>query len=94
MDENELSKIVIGSAIEVHRILGPGLLESIYQKCLAHEIAIRRLNYQEEAPLCVGYKKLQFEATFRIDMLVEDKIIIELKAVEKVLPVHEAQLLS
>jgi len=94
MDEDAVSRKVIGSAIEVHRALGPGMLESVYQKCLGRELALRGLDCREEVPLAVHYKGMDFEAPFRLDLLVEDKVIVELKAVERILPVHEAQLLS
>jgi GxxExxY protein len=94
MDEEIISKQVIGSAIEVHRALGPGMLESVYQKCLGKELVLRGLEYREEVPLPVHYKGMDFEAPLRLDFLVGGKVIVELKAVETVLPVHEAQLLS
>lgn len=94
MEENEISAKIIGSAIEVHRSLGPGLLESVYQKCLARELELQGVPYQEEVPLLAEYKGLTFEAAYRMDMLVADKVIVELKTVESILPVHEAQLLS
>jgi GxxExxY protein len=94
MDEDAVSRRVIGSAIEVHRALGPGMLESVYQKCLGRELALQGLDCREEVPLAVHYKGLDFEAPFRLDLLVEGKVIVELKAVERIPPVHEAQLLS
>ena len=94
MSEDEISNTVIGLAIEVHRALGPGLLESIYQKCLGRELELSGLHFREEVPLPVKYKGLEFDAAFRLDMIVADKVILELKPIEVVLPVHEAQLLS
>lgn len=94
MDENEISNAIIGCAIEVHRELGPGLLESVYQKCLARELELQGVSFQEEVPLAVQYKGLGFESAYRLDMLVDNKVVVELKAVEHLLPVHEAQLLS
>ncbi len=94
MEEDKISNVIIGAAIEVHRALGPGLLESVYQKCLAHELVLKELAFREEVPLPVHYKSMEFEAAFRLDLLVSDKVIVELKTVENVLPVHEAQLLS
>ncbi len=91
MKENEISTKIIGCAIEVHRSLGPGLLESVYQKCLARELDIQKVPYQEEVPLHVEYKGLTFEAAYR---MVANKVIIELKTVENIFPIHEAQLLS
>ena len=94
MDENEISNAVIGCAIEVHRALGPGLLESVYQKCLARELELKQISFREEMPLSVKYKGLDFESAYRLDMLVGNKVIVELKAVEQLLPIHEAQVLS
>lgn len=94
MDQDELSGAIIGAAIEVHRTLGPGLLESVYQRCLIRELELTGLAYREQVALPVHYKGMNFEAALRLDLLVEDKIIVELKSVEAVLPVHEAQLLS
>ena len=94
MDENAVSKAVIGCAIEVHRAIGPGLLESVYQKCLARELELQGISSREEVPLPVAYKGASFESAHRLDMVVANKIVLELKAVEHLLPVHEAQLLS
>lgn len=89
-----LSNAVIGCAIEVHRQLGPGLLESTYQQCLAHELGINGITFKIEHPLPVVYKDINLDCGYRIDLLVENEIIIELKSVEKLLPIHEAQLLT
>lgn len=94
MDINELSGKVIGAAIEVHRQLGPGLLESIYKRCLKYELDMLGLTVQDEVRLPVKYKKLSFSNAYRLDLLVENKLIVELKSVERLLPVHGAQLLS
>ncbi len=94
VDENPLSNTIIGCAIEVHRVLDPGLLESVYQKCLGRELELKGISFQEEVPLAVEYKGLKFNSAHRLDMLVENKVLLELKAVEHLLPVHEAQLLS
>ena len=94
MDENALSREIIGAAIEVHRRLGPGLLESVYQQCLVRELRLRNIPCLTEVPLRVEYRGLEFDVAYRVDLLVADKIVVELKAVEKVLDVHEAQLLS
>lgn len=91
---NKLSKIILDSSIEVHRNLGPGLLESVYEVCLCKELKLRDINLQRQVSLPVEYKNEKLDADFRIDMLVENEIIIELKAVEFLLPVHEAQLLT
>jgi len=94
MDENALSREIIGAAIEVHRRLGPGLLESVYQQCLVRELQFRNIPCLTEVPLRVEYRGLEFDVAYRVDLLVADKVVVELKAVEKVLDVHEAQLLS
>jgi GxxExxY protein len=94
MDINQISKIIVDSAIHVHQTLGPGLLESAYQACLQHELTKRGLRVACEVTLPLVYDGLTIEAGYRIDMLVEDCIIIENKVVEKIHPVHEAQLLT
>ena len=94
MDENQLSNEVIGAAIEVHKTIGPGLLESIYQECMVYELTNRGFQTAREVSLPVRYKGLQFPAAYRADIVVEDKLILELKAVEVLLPVYSAQLLS
>ena len=91
---NSLSQRVIGAAIEVHRHLGPGLLESAYQTCLAFELNQAGLFVQQQLNLPLIYKSIQLDAAYRIDILVENQLVIELKTVEKILPIHEAQLLS
>ena len=94
MDFDELSNRVIGCALEVHRVLGPGLLESTYTKCLAHELAIADIPFRMEHPVAVDYKGVKLDCGYRIDLLVDDRIIIELKSVDELLPVHKAQLLT
>ncbi len=94
MDENELSRIIIGAAIEVHRELGPGLLESAYEECLAYELQSRNVPFERQKPVPVDYKGLRLDCGFRLDLLVGDKVIIELKAVDKLVPIHDAQLLT
>ena len=91
---NDLSNAIIKACIEVHKNLGPGLLESVYEICLAKEFEQSGISFQRQLYLPVVYKDEQLDANFRIDFLVEDKIIIELKAIEFVLPVHEVQLLT
>ena len=93
VDEN-LTGRVIQCAIEVHRTLGPGLLESTYEQCLAHELALNKIAFQIQCPLPVNYKGLRLDCGYRIDLLIADKIIVELKSVEHLLPIHEAQLLT
>ncbi len=92
--EKELTGQIIGAAIEVHRELGPGLLESAYQTCLAQELKLRNLKFEKEKPLPVSYKGCQLDCGYRLDFLVEGKVVVELKAVEAIQPVHEAQLLT
>ena len=94
MDINQISKIIVDSVIHVHQTLGPGLLESAYQTCLMHELTKRGLKVDCEVTLPLVYDGLTVEAGYRIDMLVEDCIIIENKVVEKIHPIHEAQLLT
>ena len=91
---DKLSHQVIGAAIEVHRIQGPGLLESIYEKCLLRELELRSLAACRQQQVRVEYKGLVFEECLRLDLLVEGCLLVELKTVEKVLPIHKAQLLS
>jgi GxxExxY protein len=91
---SELSNRVIGCAIEVHRILGPGLLESAYRQCLAHELARNDISFQVEHPLPVDYKGIHLDCGYRLDFLIEEEIIVELKSVEQLKPIHEAQLLT
>lgn len=90
----ELSSKVIGCAIEVHRVLGPGLLESTYEQCLAHELTLNEISFKLQHPLPVEYKGLRLDCGYRIDMLVEDKIILELKTVDEIHGIHKAQLLT
>ncbi len=91
---DEISHRIIGAAIEVHRHLGPGLLESAYQSCLAFELKQLGLKLEEQKPLPVVYKEVKLDCGYRLDMVVEDEIIVEIKAIEKLLPIHDAQLLS
>jgi len=92
--EQELTGKIIGAAIEVHRELGPGLLESAYQICLARELTLRKVPYEQEKPLPVEYKGVRLDCGYRLDFIVAGKVVVELKAVEKPHPIHEAQLLT
>ena len=94
MQKDPLSGKVIGAAIEVHRVLGPGLLESTYQQCLAHEMTIRGIQFKMEHPLPVEYKGIHLDCGYRVDLLVEDRLIIELKSVRAIESIHQAQLLT
>jgi GxxExxY protein len=89
-----LTEQVIGAAIEVHRTLGPGLLESAYEECLCNELNLRALAFTRQTPLPVQYKGVSLDCGYRIDLIIEDKLILELKTLEHILPVHEAQLLT
>jgi GxxExxY protein len=91
---DELSEQVIGAAIEVHRALGPGLLESVYQCCLAEELRFRGLSFNSELPLPIRYRGRCLDAGFRLDLVVESRLLVELKSIERVLPVHVAQVLT
>jgi GxxExxY protein len=92
--EKELTGQIIAAAIDVHRALGPGLLESVYHACLAHELSLRQLAYVQEKALAIEYKGLCIDGGYRLDFIVADKVVVELKAVDVLLPVHEAQLLT
>ena len=94
MDINQLSSMIIGEAIEVHRHLGPGLLESAYEECLCREISLRGMNFARQVPLPVEYKGSKLDCGYRLDIVVENQIIVELKACEKIEPIHRAQLLT
>ncbi|HHN78929.1 MAG TPA: GxxExxY protein [Phycisphaerales bacterium] len=90
----ELTERIIGAAIEVHRELGPGLLESTYEACLAHELLHLGVTFQTQVDTPIVYKGNPIDCGYRIDMLVDDKVIVELKSVETILPIHEAQLMT
>jgi len=94
MEINKITETIIGAAIEVHRHLGPGLLESAYQACLAREMDLRNLAFEQEKQLFLEYKGLKLDCGYRLDFLVEQSVIVELKAVEALQPIHEAQLLT
>jgi GxxExxY protein len=94
MELNEISEKIIGAAIQVHRTLGPGLLESTYEACLKYELEKRGLKIQSQVGLPVIYDGMKIDLGYRLDILVEDAVIIELKAVTTIIPLHEAQLLS
>lgn len=91
---NGVTERIIGAAIEVHRTLGPGLLESAYEECLAHELTLQGLKFRRQVPLTVHFKEIRLDCAYRLDFLVENQVVLELKAVERILPVHEAQLLT
>src|SRR5262245_3231252 len=93
-DVNEVSHAVIGAAIEVHRGLGPGLLESAYEECLSRELELRGVAFERQRSLPVMYKGVKLDCGYRIDLLVEEQLVVEVKAVEAIDPIHEAQLLT
>jgi GxxExxY protein len=91
---NDLTREILGAAIEVHRVLGPGLLESIYQACVQFELANRRLRFTVQQPIPVTYKATQLHASYRVDLIVEDLVIVEIKCVDAISPIHKAQVLT
>ena len=94
MKVNQITGTIIGAAIEVHRALGPGLLESAYEECLCRELSLRQMPFERQRPLPVEYKGLRLDCGYRLDLLVADTVVVEIKAVESLLPIHEAQLLT
>lgn len=90
----ELTKQILAAAIEVHKELGPGLLESAYEECLCHEFSLRGLLFQRQVPLPVSYKAVRLDCGYRLDLVVDDKVVLELKSVEEINRLHEAQLLT
>ncbi|MEJ5200514.1 MAG: GxxExxY protein [Anaerolineae bacterium] len=93
-DINEITQAIIGAAIEVHRALGPGLLESAYEECTCRELSLREIPYERQVELPVEYKGLRLDCGYRVDLVVAKLVVVELKAVDKLLPIHEAQLLT
>ena len=94
MNDTELTRSIIGAAIEVHKLLGPGLLESAYEECLCHELAIRRIHFEKQKPIPLVYKGTKLECGFRLDLLVEGRVVVELKSVDGLGPIHEAIILT
>jgi GxxExxY protein len=94
MTINDLTSQIIGAAIEVHRELGPGLLESAYEECLCFELSLRGLKFQRQVPLPVRHKQILLDCGYRIDVLVENLVVLELKTVSELQPIHDAQLLT
>ncbi len=92
--ENDISGKIIGAAIEVHKKLGPGLLESAYEECLCCEMQLRGIEFKRQVPLSLNYKGIVLDCGYRLDLLVEDKVIVELKSIEGLEPIHEAQMLT
>ncbi len=91
---NEISSQIIGACIEVHKVLGPGLLERVYLECVCRELELRGIRYNREVPIPIRYKDVVIDAILRADLIVEDQIIVELKAAKEIIPVYEAQLLT
>jgi len=91
---NKITEAIIGAAINVHRTLGPGLLESAYEACLAFDLCDSRFSIEQQKSLSVIYKDVKLDCGYRLDLLVEKEVIVELKSVEKILPIHKAQLMS
>lgn len=94
LDVNKTTEAIIGAAIEVHRHLGPGLLESAYDECLCEELLLRKIPFKRQIVLPVTYKNKKLDIGYRIDLLVNDEVVVELKTVESILPIHEAQILT
>lgn len=94
MGRDALTEKIIGCAIEVHRNFGPGLLESAYEHCLAHELSLNNIPFRIQTPIPIEYKGVNLDCGYRIDVLVDEQVILELKSVEKILAIHEAQLLT
>ncbi len=94
MELNDLTSQVIGAAIEIHKVLGPGLLESVYEECLCHELSLRNIVYKRQLKLPVTYKGVKLDCGYRIDVLVSESVIVEIKTVDTLQPIHEAQLLT
>jgi GxxExxY protein len=94
MEINQLTERVIGACIEIHKTLGPGLLESAYEECLCHELRLAGLRFERQKPLPVAYKGVQLDCGYRLDVVVENKVVVELKSVDVLAPIHEAQLLT
>ncbi|MHC1729403.1 MAG: GxxExxY protein [Syntrophobacteraceae bacterium] len=94
MEFDTLSNRVIGCAIEVHRALGPGLLEAMYEQCMAHELTLKGITFKRQCPFPVEYKEVRLDCGFRVDFLVDETLILELKSVEQIQSIHEAQLLT
>jgi GxxExxY protein len=94
LKEEKLTEAIIGAAIEVHRVLGPGLMELAYEECLCHELSMRNIAFQRQVSLPIKYKNIKLDCGYRLDIVCEDKVILELKAIEQLLPIHEAQLIT
>ena len=94
MVDNELTQQIIGAAIEVHRLLGPGLLESAYEECICHELHSRNLKFERQKPIPLVYKEAKLDCGYRLDLLIEGRVVVELKSVDGLGPIHEAIVLT
>jgi len=94
LEQEHLTESIIGADIDVHRELGPGLLETAYEECLCHELHLRGMHFLRQVELPVGYKGLKLDCGYRLDVVVEEQVILELKSIEQLLPIHQAQLLT
>jgi GxxExxY protein len=94
MKDTELTHLIIGAAIEIHRTLGPGLLESVYEECLAKEFSLRGIPYERQKPIPLIYKDLKLECGYRLDFLVSRRVVVELKSIEAIAPIHESVMLT
>lgn len=92
--ENQLSEQIIGAAIEVHKHMGPGLLESVYEECLAYELNLRKISFERQKPVPLHYKGLEVSEMLRLDLLIGGLVVVEIKSVQFLLPIHEAQLMT
>jgi GxxExxY protein len=92
--KDQRTSLIIGAAIEVHRVLKPGLLESAYEECLCHELHLRGISFRRQVELPIAYKGINLDCGYRLDLIVQEEVVVELKCLEKVLPIHEAQLLT
>lgn len=94
MKPNHITESIIGAAIEVYKVLGPGLLESVYEECLCRELSLRKIKFTRQHPVPIEYKNTKLDCGYRLDLLIENSIVLEIKSVEKLMPVHGAQLLT
>lgn len=94
MEINQITSEIIGAAIEVHKHLGPGMLESAYEECLCYELSNRGLKFEKQKPIPIVYKEIKLDCGYRADLIVENEVVVELKSQEAILPVHEAQILT
>ncbi|MDQ7818550.1 MAG: GxxExxY protein [Melioribacteraceae bacterium] len=94
MEINQITSEIIGAAIEVHKHLGPGMLESAYEECLCYELSNRGLKFEKQKPIPIVYKEIKLDYGYRADLIVENQVVVELKSQDAILPVHEAQILT